>query len=95
MYQLRTELNDVVEALHTKLPVGFSVYELIGKYERNREFAGILDFSAKEAQGFDAEKYMAVLDSIQRLQVVARECEDINKHPLSDFRTKNYRTVIR
>ena len=95
LYQLRTELNDVVEALHTKLPVGFSVYELIGKYERNREFAGILDFSAKEAQGFDAEKYMAVLDSIQRLQVVARECEDINKHPLSDFRTKNYSMQMR
>lgn len=95
LYDLRMELNDVVDALHTRLPIGFSVYELIGKYEKYKAFNGLFDFSVKEVSEFDPVKYQSVIESIQTVQAVAAECDNITKHPLREFRTGQYSMQMR
>ncbi len=95
LYELRMELNDVVSALHAKTPVGASVYELIGKYEINKEYDGKISILSTDAESFTAESYIDVVDTIKKLQAVAEECGAIAEHPMRFFRTGNYSMQMR
>lgn len=90
LFEQRKSLNDIVDELHKKRENGFSVYELVGLYEENREYDGKISFTGQWAAGLSKEDLEKCFTALSDMKVVAKECGDLLTHPLREFSFPDY-----
>ncbi len=95
LYAERCKLNEVVEALHEKQASGFSVYELIGKYELLKEYDGKAFFTEDWAMDVTRQIYDECCAVLGECEAVAVECGGIEKHALKEFKLYEYSMQLR
>lgn len=95
LYAERCKLNEVVEALHEKQASGFSIYELIGKYELQKAYDGKVFFTEEWAMDVNRQAYDDCSSVLAQCGAVGEECGGINKHPLKEFKLYEYSMQLR
>ena len=95
LYAERCKLNEVVEALHEKQASGFSIYELIGKYEMHKAYDGKAFFTEEWAMDVNRQAYDDCCTILAQCGAVGEECGGINKHPLKEFKLYEYSMQLR
>ncbi|MBO5342117.1 MAG: DUF3320 domain-containing protein [Lachnospiraceae bacterium] len=95
LYAERCKLNEVVEALHEKQASGFSIYELIGKYELQKAYDGKVFFTEEWAMDVNRQAYDDCCSVLAQCGAVGEECGGINKHPLKEFKLYEYSMQLR
>ncbi len=95
LYEQRSAMNDVVQALHAKQACGLSVYELIGQYETAKAYEGKMRFTQEWAMGVDAHTYEEMISVLSECVSVGKDCGGIKNHPLKEFRMFEYSMQLR
>lgn len=83
-YNLRTELNYIISALHEKREYGSSLYESITLYERNFSEKGKLTFDRNALSQASKKDIVLWDDLVRRYSIAAAELGDYKTHPLKD-----------
>lgn len=91
LHELRKTLNDAVTELHKKQPCGYSVYELVGLYEDNIIYSGLINVPEGNYAQVSKQKLQDWKDIILRLKIAYDECGDeiCNKFQAIKQRTYN------
>lgn len=76
LHELRKTLNGVVTELHKKQPCGYSVYELVGLYEENIEYSGLIEIPDGNYAQLSNQKLQDWKEIISRLKIAYDECGD-------------------
>lgn len=95
LYAERCKLNEVVEALHEKQASGYSVYELIGKYELMKAYDGKVFFTEEWAMDVNSKAYDECLASLSECTAIGKECGGISNHALKEFKLYEYSMQLR
>lgn len=91
LHELRKKLNDVVIELHKKQQCGYSVYELVGLYEENITYSGLIKIPEGNYAQVSKQKLQDWKDIISRFKIAYDECGDeiCNKFKVIKQRTYN------
>ena len=76
LHELRKSLNGVVIELHKKQMCGFSIFELVGLYEENVEYDGLIKIPEGNYSNVSKQKLQDWKDIISRLKIAYDECGD-------------------
>lgn len=95
LFQLRSELNGYVEALHRKHHFGLSLFEAISGYEKAGDGPDMVRFDDVAIEGLNPEKIIAWRDLTAQLQVAGAQCGDPYLHPWSDAMITTYTQTVK
>lgn len=95
LYVERCKLNEVVEALHEKQASGFTIYELIGKYEMKKAYDGKAFFTEEWAMDVNRQAYDECCSVLAQCGAIGKECGGISKHSLKEFKLYEYSMQLR
>lgn len=95
LYELRKELNNVVEAIHKKRHFGFSLYEAIGIYEQYKDYSDCIKFKDEQISKVTPDSYKQWEDIIKQLKAAGNECGGVYNNPLKEFTNSNYSQTIK
>ena len=90
LYNLRTELNEYVTALHTKQPFGFSLFELFSRYSELKPGNTKIFFPADSIINLTAGKLVTWNDIVEEIQIIGNICSNIPNHPLKAIQALQY-----
>ena len=90
LHKMRVRLNGLMDKIHKVHASGYSLYDVIGIFEEHPEFVGAISVGADIAKNADAQKLKEWLVACDRFKVVAGDCGNISKHPLSDWKCSQY-----
>lgn len=96
LYQLRHELREHVDALHTQLPMGLSLYETLYALEQlppepSVPYCPVQGRSAR----MTAREWSDELDCCARLQSIAKICGSPANHPLKSVGARDYSPMLK
>lgn len=95
LHKLRTELNDIMDALHKKREYGVSLYTAIELYEQNKEEKGNIVFEKGKIKTLDKETVDRWHEYIRRYAVAVKEIGDYQIHPLMGYEGTEYSIQLR
>ncbi|ULL13802.1 DUF3320 domain-containing protein [Paenibacillus sp. H1-7] len=97
LFQLRSELNGYVEALHHKHHFGLSLFDAISGYEKEGSVEGLdaVRFNEAAIEGLNPEKLVAWKDLTSQIQVAGSQCGDPFRNPWSDARIISYSQTVK
>ncbi len=95
LYEERCKLNDVVEALHEKQASGWSIYELIGKYELMKAYDGKVFFTEEWAMDVNRKAYEECIATLSECAAIGKECGGLSNHSLKEFKLYEYSMQLR
>lgn len=95
LYEERCKLNEVMEALHEPQASGFSIYELIGKYELLKDYEGKAYFTEEWAMDVNRKAYEECLFVLSECATIGGECGGIYHHALKEFCLYDYSMQLR
>lgn len=76
LHELRKSLNEVVIELHKKQMCGYSIFELVGLYEENIEYDGLIKIPEGNYSQVSKQKLQDWKDIISRLKIAYDDCGD-------------------
>ncbi|MGI6261830.1 MAG: DUF3320 domain-containing protein [Acutalibacteraceae bacterium] len=86
LFRLRQELNTTVKKLHRKQASGFSLYEMIARYERYRSAPDAFCFEPEAVAALTPGQYRLWEEICGRLRAAALACGGAAGHPLREIR---------
>lgn len=95
LYELRKELNNVVEAIHKKRHFGFSLYEAISHYEQYKDYSDCIKFKEEKISKVTPDIYRQWEDIIKQLKAAGNECGGVYNNPLKEFTNSNYSQTLK
>ncbi len=95
LYNVRTELNEYVNALHKKYAFGFSLSELFNKYSELESKPCKVFFTSSDISNLIIDKVTTWNDIAEEIAIVVNVCENIPTHPLKEIQTTEYTIQIK
>jgi len=95
LFQLRSELNGYVEALHRKHHFGLSLFEAISGYEKAGDGPDVVRFDDVAIERLTPEKLVVWRDLTAQLQVAGAQCGDPYLHPWGDANGTTYTQTVK
>lgn len=95
LYKLRSQLNEVVDELHTKRSFGMSLYDAIIRFENYRTYFGRVKFDTETVSKLTAEKDREWKDIIKRYKVAAVDCGGVKDSPFYLNESRVYSIELR
>ncbi|MCM3631153.1 DUF3320 domain-containing protein [Paenibacillus glycanilyticus] len=95
LFQLRSELNGYVSALHHKHPFGMTLFEAISGYEQAGEAPVVVHFNDATIEALTPDKLMVWKDLAARLQIAGAESGEPHLHPWSDSDLTTYTQALK
>ncbi|MBR3630295.1 MAG: DUF4011 domain-containing protein, partial [Oscillospiraceae bacterium] len=86
----RTELGEIMTALHEPQPIGMSLYDAITVYETLSEYKGCITLDAAYPEKTAAEDYQAAQDHLARIIAAGRELGGYRTSPLKAYCREQY-----
>ena len=83
IYQMKQELNSVMEELHKPRSFGFSAYDAAVRYEQSKEYSGRLAFTQAQLDSMSEMSYSSWRETLESLVAASREFGDVTTTPLS------------
>lgn len=83
IYEMRQELNGIMEELHKKRNFGFSVYDAAVRYEKHRDKCGKLEFTREQLDSMSESSYGMWRETLESLAAAGREYGDVSGTPLN------------
>lgn len=90
VHELREKLNAVVKAIHKKWNFGFSLYEIITRFEEYRDYPDCIKFDQSQINDITSERYLSWVDILMKFKAAGNECGGAHNNPLTEFKTANY-----
>ncbi|WP_435924162.1 DUF3320 domain-containing protein [Paenibacillus sp. DYY-L-2] len=90
LYQLRATLNDYVEALHHKHAFGFTLFEVISRYEQTGDTPDVVHFDDAAIEKLDPNTLVQWDDSVAELIAAGANCRNPHDHPWMDAKLLSY-----
>lgn len=95
LFQLRTEMNTYVEALHKKYPFGFSLYEIFSAYANLEKKEERVFFNNAAIESINPEQLSRWRDLVQEMQGVADQIGHPKGHALESFDIPAYSVSVK
>lgn len=95
LFNLRKELNEYVTALHKTQAFGFSLSELLDKYNELEPSSVKVFFSATDVSNLSKDKLVRWNDIVEEMVVVGNICDNIPAHPLKEIKAVDYTQQIK
>ncbi|WP_052647249.1 DUF3320 domain-containing protein [Pseudoflavonifractor capillosus] len=92
---LRKELDDYAQALHMPRPCGYSLFELVGFYEDNREAPAIAPLTEAFIRSASRDRMTVQEQAAGRLVAAGREVGHPAGHPLRLLGRREYSPALR
>lgn len=83
IYEMRQELNGIMEELHKKRNFGFSVYDAAVRYEKYKDNGGKFEFTREQLDAMSGDSYNMWLETLQSLAAAGKEFGDVTATPLN------------
>jgi very-short-patch-repair endonuclease len=90
LFELRSELNTYVQALHRKQDFGYSLFELFTAYSQLPSGEDKVHFSFEAIAQLNPERLSQWEDLAQEMQAVALIAGNPQEHPLRELQAKQY-----
>ncbi|WP_160676553.1 DUF3320 domain-containing protein [Clostridium sp. C8-1-8] len=90
LYDLRKELNEVVNSIHKKQDFGWSLYEAISCFEQYRDYADSVRFTEEQVSKVTPDIYTQWVDILGQYKVAGEECKGAYNNPLIEFTNSSY-----
>ncbi|MFA5816260.1 MAG: DUF3320 domain-containing protein [Bacteroidales bacterium] len=90
IHQLRNELNQYVEALHSKYHFGFSLFEAFSNYAAYPEYSNTIQFGPAVIRSLSKGKVSQWTEVAEELKAAGLMCGNPHNHPLSAIRSLQY-----
>ncbi|WP_195575446.1 DUF3320 domain-containing protein [Paenibacillus sp. 1001270B_150601_E10] len=90
LHQLRSALNDYVEALHRKHTFGFNLFEVISDYEAAGQAPDVVHFDDAAIEGLDPDAVIKWNDTVAELIAAGANCGNLVSHPWMDSKLLSY-----
>lgn len=90
LYDLRNELNEVVNSIHKKQDFGWSLYEAISCFEQYGDYPDCVKFTEEQVSKVTPEIYTMWVDVLGQFKVAGEECGGAYNNPLLEFMISNY-----
>lgn len=95
IYQLRKELNAVIDALHGRRDYGCSLYEAIERFEAVKEEKGNITFAAGQLEGLTEERIEQWRQALRAYSVATEETGPYSDSPLREYEGSDYSMELR
>ena len=82
IYEMRQELNGIMEELHKRRNFGFSVYDAAVRYEKYKDMGGKFEFSREQLDAMSGDSYNMWRETLESLAAAGREFGDVSATPL-------------
>ena len=83
IYEMRQELNGIMEELHKKRNFGFSVYDAAVRYEKYKDKGGKFEFTREQLDSMSESSFGMWRETLESLAAAGREFGDVTTTPLS------------
>ncbi len=94
LFELRKELNSVISAIHSKRPIGLSLYDIITMYESTSSDKNI-HFTRQQIESIDASTYDSWISVVRDISTAGAACGNVADHPLKDLGACEYSYAFR
>ncbi|MES2829759.1 MAG: DUF3320 domain-containing protein [Bacteroidota bacterium] len=95
LFDLRSELNQYVEALHKKQRFGYSLFELFSNYGQIKSASGSVRFPAAQLENLSQQQFTSWGDITEEMQAAAQLIGTAHNHPLKAVGTTNFTQQLR
>ena len=93
--ELRHELDDYADALHSPRSCGMTLFELIDRYESVSDAEDILSFSPSAAESFTADDLSRQSLAVDRIVAAGQMVGHPRNHPFTPIKRKDYHQNLR
>lgn len=91
MHQLRSELNEYVNALHKERACGFSLYDAFTEYAALEHATDQIPLNKELIEQLSKDQYIAYTDKVEELQNAGSLCTHPHQHPLAQISLSSYK----
>lgn len=95
VHELRSKLNYIIEAVHSKRGYGISLYEAIELFEQNAEYKGKITFDRDKLNCVDNDSILKWNEIIRQYVVVTKELGRYADHPFVGYEGLEYSIEMR
>lgn len=95
IYEMRKELNSVIEALHCRREYGCSLYEAIEKFEACKDNKGLVDFDKAYVDILTEAKINELYEVLRQYIVSIKDVSVFNENPLHGYEGMEYSIELR
>ena len=90
LHQLRSELNEYVNALHKERACGFSLYDAFTEYAALEHATDQIPLNKELIEQLSKDQYIAYTDKVEELQNAGSLCTHPHQHPLAQISLSSY-----
>ena len=83
IYAMRQELNSVMDEIHRPHNHGFSLYDAAVRFEDNRDYAGVFEFTGSQLDAMSDTSYASWRETLESLAAAGNGFGDVTATPLN------------
>lgn len=95
LHCLRKELNGIMKEIHKILPIGFSLYDAVVRYDRLSQQKNLVSVSKDYVSKVDKNSFEKTAEILKSITAVGKECGGLKASPLKNYHNREYSLEIR